>query len=76
MEIYFGRNFINAHLLDKQVVGINGFNFTKDNGYIITGSVVNTPMLPYTNLWLIKTDSFSNDSSNCAIYNSVKRNNN
>ena len=56
----------------QQVVGINGFSVTKDYGFVITGSVVNTLGVPYTNLWLIKTDSLGNDSSNCSIYIGVK----
>ena len=56
----------------QQIVGINGFNATNDNGFVITGSVVNTFGIPYTNLWLVKTDSLGNDSSTCAIYNDIK----
>jgi hypothetical protein len=56
----------------QQIVQFNGFNFAKDNGFIMTGSVVNIFGAPYSNLWLVKTDSLGNDSSNCMIYIGVK----
>jgi hypothetical protein len=34
--------------------------------------VVNTFVAPFTNTWLVKTDSLGSDSSNCSIYIGIK----
>lgn len=58
--------------LGQQIVFLFGFNFTHDNGFIMTGYVANIFGPPYSNLWLVKTDSLGNDSSNCMIYNGIE----
>lgn len=55
--------------LGPKTVFLLGFNSTKDSGFIMTGYVFNNlaPLATYGNLWLVKTDSLGNDSSNCFI---------
>jgi hypothetical protein len=66
-EKFYKRPSVGQH-----IVQFSGLSFTKDNGFIMTGSVVNMFGAPYSNLWLVKTDSLGNDSSNCMIYIGVK----
>lgn len=54
-----------------QVVFLFGLDLTNDNGFIMTGYVFNMFGAPYSNLWLVKTDSLGNDSSTCLIYNGI-----
>lgn len=62
--------FYNRPTSGQLLMNLNGFNFTKDKGFIITGAVVNT-MPPYLNLWLVKTDSLGNDSTFCNYLTNV-----